>query len=91
MSKLMLFDFACPKCETTFERLVRSKARFVKCSICRSACTRLISPSHIGNMKMGYDSSFPTASAKWERAQRHKARYDKGSLHGDRAPNLKMY
>jgi hypothetical protein len=84
MSKLILFDFACPKGHV-FEDLVQPDAHELPCAVCGELAKRQITGTHT-DPRMGLTNDFPTAAAKWERKQRQRAKID--NIDG---PNLWMH
>lgn len=80
-----MFDFTCPEGHT-FEDLVSSDTKSLKCKSCDKEATRQISPARIDWRGMGVTKDFPTCSQKWDKSQRKKAKSDKQD-----GPNLWMY
>lgn len=78
MSKLIVFDFRCPSCDKTFERLIKSEVKAVPCPFCEALAERAISPPHF-DIRMGVDGSMPTMTDKWERMHRQRAKLEEGS------------
>jgi len=85
------YDFECEDCGEVTEDFCYESTKEVVCPVCKGTAKRTISLPRIDWRKMGVDPDFPSASDKWVKMQKQKARTDKGSLRGDGAPNLKMY
>lgn len=96
MHSKMMYDFECDAsregggCGIFFEDRVYSFEQETKCPNCGRQAARVLSAPKIWWKRFGVDTSFPTASAKWEKMQREKARSDKGGR-ADGQPNLKEY
>jgi len=71
---MILFDFTCPSCGHTHERLVKSDCRTDECPECGSLAERIISP--VRCKLDGTDPSFPGAYDKWARDHEKRARQD---------------
>lgn len=86
-----LYDFECKNCGIWFEDLVYEFEIEAKCPNCGNThAAKQISAPNIWWRRMGIDTDFPTAAAKWEKMQWSKSRTDKGGL-ADGQPNLKEY
>jgi hypothetical protein len=72
VSKLILFDFNCPK-DGLFEDMVNPEVRQVPCPKCGLASSRQLSAVRIGHMQMALsDSASPESIAKFDRAHRQQ-------------------
>lgn len=76
MSKLILYDWRCTKCNTKFEALAKMVELTCDCPECGSTANRLISTPRLdpGN---GLDPSMPSAYDRWERVNKQKIAQDK--------------
>lgn len=85
MSKLILFDFECPK-HGYFEEMVYSHIHETPCPQCGLNASRQLSAPRIGHMTMATSASAsPESIIKFDRAHRQqKAKEDKCyAEHGD--------
>lgn len=85
------FDFECPDCKAVFEEMISDDSMTLPCTSCKGQADRLISSPRIDWRRMGLDPAFPSAYDKWAKAQTQHHKTDKGTMHGGKAPNLKMY
>jgi putative FmdB family regulatory protein len=83
-----MYDFECTHCGIWHEDLVYEFETESKCPNCGKQAAKQIGAPRIWWRKMGVDTSFPTAAAKWEKMQYQKARLDRGGT-ADGQPNLK--
>lgn len=87
MSKLILFDFECPKGHI-FEELVTQDTGGCECPRCGELARRMITGTHI-DPKLGVSNDFPSMARKWAKKQRKRAKQDNSDYHTN--PNLWMY
>ena len=86
MSKLILFDFRCKKCEATFEDLVKSDVFQAQCPKCGETARRIISCPRIDKYGMALQEGATETSLKhFERIhQQQKAKEERTMReHGD--------
>lgn len=86
MSKLILFDFRCTKCEHVFEELVKPGEYWTQCPRCGSNAQRQMSTPRIDRTRIALtNNASPESIAHFERI--HKQRTEKENRtfkeHGD--------
>jgi putative FmdB family regulatory protein len=88
MSKLIVYDFKCPCCNTVFERMVHSDKHTYVCPECQSPdAKRQISAPRF-DIRMGVDpTGNPTMGDKWARmhTQARKVEDKRARDHGPSA------
>lgn len=85
MSKLILFDFECPKCGI-FEELVQPTEKSAQCPRCESPAPRIISPVKIDRLGMAVqEGASPTSIDYFERVHRQRKAIENKcyEAHGD--------
>ena len=88
---LMMFDFQCEDCSSTFDELVQSNCYTSPCVACKGNGVRLISAPRIDWAHMGTDPAFPSCYKKWGDAKTIHHRTGKDSMHKGRGTSLLMY
>lgn len=87
MSKLLMWDFECTKCQNVFDELQKYDDHTdLPCPSCGAPSKRTISGTRL-DPKMGLSDDFPTMASKWEKRTRARAKNDKLTDN----PNLWMY
>jgi putative FmdB family regulatory protein len=86
VSKLILFQFACTKCDYVFEDLAKPENYWSKCPECGGNARREITPIRINHSAMAaFDSASPATLKHFDRVHQQRKAIEEKSFrdHGD--------
>lgn len=89
MSKLMIFDFKCTKCDRISEDLVNPGTYWTQCPHCLANAQRILSPVRIDKTRLALtNGASPESISHFDRIHRQRKAIEEKTMaeHGDYGP-----